>query len=323
MIREAVSRTEVIPTVSCCVPCFNEEAALPALFRRFDALESDRCEFRFMFVDDGSGDRTQAMIREYAAARTNVDYIFLSRNFGKELAMLAGIDAVETDAVVMIDADLQDPPELIEQMVELWRQGYDDVYARRRSRAGESWFKRLSSKVYYRALQAFSPVRIQPDTGDFRLIDRSCILALRRFREHNRNTKALFSWIGFKKIEFLYDRDERVAGSSKWGYLKLFRLAVDGITSFSTTPLRVSTFAGVIISTVAIVYAVYIVVRTMIVGVDVPGYASLLVATLFLGGLQLLGIGIIGEYLGRVFSEVKRRPDYLIQESSGDWDDRA
>ena len=268
-----------------------------------------------MFVDDGSKDATRGMITDYAATREHVDFIFLSRNFGKEQAMLAGIDAIDSDAMAIIDADLQDPPELIPDMVDLWLRGYDDVYARRRTRRGEGFVKCMTSHLYYRVLQAMSPVRIQVDTGDFRLLDRRCILALRRLRETGRNSKALFSWIGFRKIEFLYDRDPRVAGKSKWNYPQLIGLAMVGIMSFSTTPLRIAFCCGLVVSLTAITYAIFIIARTLVYGVDVPGYASLLVIVLTLDGIQLLALGIIGEYLGRVFTEVKRRPGYLVQEA--------
>lgn len=306
------------PTITILIPCYNEEEALPALFDRLDGLRStarETADYRFMFVDDGSTDATRGMIADYAAVRDHVDFIVLSRNFGKEQTMLAGIDAIETDAMAIIDADLQDPPELIPDMVDLWMRGYDDVYARRRTRRGEGLIKRTTSHLYYRLLQAMSPVSIQVDTGDFRLLDRKCILALRRLRETGRNSKALFSWIGFRKIEFLYDRDPRVAGTSKWNYPKLIGLAMDGIMSFSTAPLRIAFCCGLAVSTAATAYAIFIIARTLIHGVDVPGYASILVVMLLLGGIQLLALGIIGEYLGRVFNEVKRRPGYLVQEA--------
>ena len=306
------------PTITILIPCYNEEEALPSLFDRLDALRSnarETADYRFMFVDDGSKDATRGMITDYAATREHVDFIFLSRNFGKEQAMLAGIDAIDSDAMAIIDADRQDPPELIPDMVDLWLRGYDDVYARRRTRRGEGFVKCMTSHLYYRVLQAMSPVRIQVDTGDFRLLDRRCILALRRLRETGRNSKALFSWIGFRKIEFLYDRDPRVAGKSKWNYPKLIELAMDGIMSFSTTPLRIAFCCGLVVSLTAITYAIFIIARTLVYGVDVPGYASLLVIVLTLDGIQLLALGIIGEYLGRVFTEVKRRPGYLVQEA--------
>lgn len=313
-------RRMVTPTITIIMPAYNEEAVLPAAFARLDALArrgpTDGCRYELLIVDDGSTDGTRDLILNHAAKRDNVDYVFLSRNFGKEDAMLAGLDRADGDAAVIVDADLQDPPELIPDMVKLWREGYDDVYARRRSRAGESRLKRLTAHWYYRLLAAMSPVTIQPDTGDFRLLDRRCVLALRRLREANRNTKALFSWIGFRKKEFLYDRDARVAGATKWNWPKLVRLALDGITSFTTAPLRVASYVGILVSILASGYAAYIVARTLTLGVDVPGYASLLVAVLLLGGLQLLALGVIGEYLGRMFTEVKRRPDYLVEEES-------
>lgn len=303
-------------TITVLVPCFNEQESLPMLFDRMDALiaQSEDLDYTLMFVDDGSKDDTRFLIKEYANQHDYVEYIFLSRNFGKEKAMYAGIENVHTDAMVIIDADLQDPPELIPQMAELWKQGYDDVYARRRSREGESWLKKATSRWYYDLLQKVSGVAIQKDTGDFRLLDRKCIEALKRLDESERNSKALFSWIGFKKIEFLYDRDKRVAGKTKWNYLKLFHLAMDGITSFTTAPLKIATWIGSLVSIATVIYAVVILIRTLAWGVDVPGYASTMVVVLILGGVQLLSLGIIGEYLGRIFMQTKNRPVYLVQE---------
>ena len=275
-------------TVTVLVPCFNEQESLPMLFDRMDALitQSKDLDYTLMFVDDGSRDNTKSLIKEYANQHDYVEYIFLSRNFGKEKAMYAGIENVHTDAMVIIDADLQDPPELIPQMAELWRQGYDDVYARRRSREGESWLKKATSRWYYDLLQKVSGVAIQKDTGDFRLLDRKCI----------------------------DDRDKRIAGKTKWNYLKLFHLAMDGITSFTTAPLKIATWIGSLVSVAAVIYAVVILVRTLAWGVDVPGYASTMVVVLILGGVQLLSLGIIGEYLGRIFMQTKDRPVYLVQE---------
>ena len=304
-------------SLTIIVPCYNEEESLPLLFKRLDRLiVEDDCgiEYTILLIDDGSRDDTAQEIKQYAATRAYVDYIILSRNFGKENAMFAGIEHVHTDGMIIFDADLQDPPELIPQMVDFWRQGYEDVYARRRSRAGESWFKRLTSHAYYKLLQKFTGIAIQQDTGDFRLLDCKCIDALRKMDEVDRNSKALFSWIGFKKIEFLYDRDPRVAGKTKWSYHKLVRLAIDGITSFTTMPLRLATYSGVLTSLAAIIYAIVIIVRTLVRGTDVPGYASTMVVVLLLGGIQLLCLGIIGEYLGRVFMQTKHRPNYLIEE---------
>ena len=307
-------------TITVLVPCYNEQDSLSILFKRMDTLvsNSDDLVYTVLFVDDGSKDKTRQLIKKYAELHSYVKYIFLSRNFGKEKAMFAGIENVHTDGLVIIDADLQDPPELIPQMADLWRQGYDDVYARRRSREGESWLKKATSHWYYDLLQKVSGVEIQKDTGDFRLLDRKCIDALKRLDESERNSKALFSWIGFKKIEFLYDRDKRIAGKTKWNYLKLFHLAMDGITSFTTAPLKIATWVGSIISIVAVIYAVVIFIRTIIQGIDVPGYASTMIVVLILGGIQLLSLGIIGEYLGRIFMQTKNRPNYLIQEEKID-----
>ncbi|MBT1175641.1 glycosyltransferase family 2 protein [Bifidobacterium sp. LC6] len=306
-------------TLTVMIPCYNEQESLPILFERMDALVAQGSQhdldYTLLFVDDGSKDDTRKLIKEYAKQHPYVEYIFLSRNFGKEKAMFAGIENVHTDGLVIIDADLQDPPELIPQMAELWRQGYEDVYARRRSREGESWLKKATSCWYYDLLQRVSGVTIQKDTGDFRLLDRKCVDALKRLDESERNSKALFSWIGFKKIEFLYDRDRRVAGKTKWNYFKLFHLAMDGITSFTTLPLKIATWSGMVVSVIAVIYAMVILIKTLAFGVDVPGYASTMVVVLILGGIQLLSLGVIGEYLGRIFMQTKHRPNYLVEES--------
>ncbi|OFQ99509.1 glycosyltransferase family 2 protein [Alloscardovia sp. HMSC034E08] len=306
-------------SLTILIPCYNEEESTGPLFSRLASLVEDnkeKIDYQLLFVDDGSSDNTRVLIKDFACTHDYAKYIFLSRNFGKEKAMFAGIQHVTTDALVIIDADLQDPPELIPQMVELWKQGYDDVYAKRRSRSGETWLKKFTSRTYYNLLQKLTDVPIQKDTGDFRLLDRKCIEALQRLDESERNSKALFSWIGFKKIEFLYDRDERVAGKTKWNYGKLFGLALDGITTYTIAPLRVATFFGGFVSIVSVFYAIYIFVHTLITGIDVPGYASTLFTILFLGGIQLLSLGIIGEYLGRIFLQTKGRPNYFVQEDN-------
>ena len=305
-------------SLTVLVPCYNEEDSLPALFERMDRLvglrSKDDIEYILLLIDDGSKDETRRLIREYAQDRNWVDYLFLSRNFGKEKAMYAGISNVHTDTMVILDADLQDPPELIPRMASFWRKGYDDVYAKRRSRPGESLLKRTTSHLYYTLLQKIAGIPIQKDTGDFRLLDRRCIQALQRLDESERNTKALFSWIGYRKIEFPYDRDPRAAGGSKWSYRKLIHLAMDGITSFTTLPLRLATWIGAIASACAVAYAIVILLRTLVLGISVPGYASTMIVLLLLGGAQLLCLGIIGEYLGRIFMQTKHRPNYLIQE---------
>jgi polyisoprenyl-phosphate glycosyltransferase len=298
------------------VPAYNEEEVLPKLYERLDklALATKKYDFTFLFVNDGSKDRTLDILREYAKKDKRVAYVNLSRNFGKEIAMIAGLDYATADATVIIDADLQDPPELIPEMLKWWEKGFDDVYARRRTRDGETWLKRYTSKQYYRMLQRSTRITIQRDTGDFRLLDKRCVAALRQFRESQRYTKGMFSWIGFNKKEILYDRDPRAAGQTKWNYIKLVNLAIDGLTSFTTSPLRIATIVGIIVSIAAFLYTVYLVIRTMLFGSDLAGYPSMMAVILFLGGVQLLSLGIIGEYVGRIFNETKNRPLYLVDE---------
>ena len=301
--------------ISVLIPAYNEEAVLPLLVERLGKLanDNDAYNFEFLFVNDGSRDRTLEMIETYAKKDDSISYINLSRNFGKEIAMIAGFDYVKGDAMVIIDADLQDPPELIPEMIKFWEEGYDDVFARRRSRAGESLLKKKSSNWYYKILQSSTRIPIQVDTGDFRLLDRRCIEALKAFRESERYTKGMFSWIGYRKKEILYDRDPRAAGETKWNYSKLVNLAIDGITSFTTAPLRISTYFGALVSFIAFLYIVYLLVRPLFGVPTGGGYSSLMAVILFLGGVQLLSLGIIGEYIGRIFNEAKQRPLYFIE----------
>lgn len=302
--------------ISILIPAYNEEEVLAMLFERLGKLaqDNDNYNFEFLFINDGSRDRTLELIQQQAAHDNRISYVNFSRNFGKETAMLAGFDYAKGDAVVNIDADLQDPPELITEMLKYWEQGYDDVYARRRSRAGESWFKKFTSKAYYQILQNSTRIPIQIDTGDFRLMSRRFVDALQQFRESDRYTKGMYSWVGFKKKEIIYDRDPRAAGTTKWNYTKLVNLAIDGITSFTTAPLRISTYVGTIISVISFVYIVYLVVRPLFGVPTIPGYSSTLAVILFLGGIQLLSLGIIGEYVGRIFNETKGRPLYFVEE---------
>lgn len=302
--------------ITVLIPAYNEEAVLPLLQERLNALGGTlpKYDLEFLFVNDGSRDNTMQLIRDWAQKDHRVSYVNLSRNFGKEAGMLAGFDHIHSDATVIIDADLQDPPELIPEMVELWEQGYDDVYARRRSRQGETWLKRTTSEWYYRVLQRSTHIPIQRDTGDFRLLDKRCVAALIKLRESERNTKALFSWVGYKKKELLYDRDPRAAGTTKWNYRKLINLALDGITSFTTAPLRIATVVGALVSLAAFVYIAYLVVRPLFGVATIPGYSSTMAVILFLGGVQLLSLGIIGEYVGRIFKETKNRPAYLVED---------
>lgn len=306
-------------TVTILIPAYNEQAVLAPLYKRLTALANNnkKYNFEFLFINDGSTDNTLSIIKNYAKTDTRISYVNLSRNFGKEPAMLAGFDYTTGDATVIIDADLQDPPELIPKMISYWEDGYDDVYAKRRSREGESWFKKKSSSIFYKLLQKSTNVDIQVDTGDFRLLDKRAINALREIRESQRYTKGMFSWIGFKKKEITYDRDPRAAGETKWNYPKLVNLAMDGITSFTTAPLRIASFAGMIISLIAFFFIIVIIFKTTFFGDPVAGWSSTMAVILFLGGVQLLSIGIIGEYVGRIFNEVKNRPVYFVEEYHG------
>ena len=298
------------------IPAYNEEKVLPILFERLKNLASknSKYDFEFLFINDGSRDKTIEIIKNESQKDFRISYIDLSRNFGKENAMLAGFDYAKGDALVIIDADLQDPPELIPQMIEFWEQGFDDVYAKRESRDGETWLKKATSKWFYSILDKISHIEIQRDTGDFRLLDRRAVEALKTLRESNRYTKGMLSWVGFKKKEITYKRDPRAAGETKWNYFKLLNLAIEGITSFTTSPLRISLWTGLIISVSAFAWATFLIIRKIFFGADMSGYTSLMSAILLLGGVQLVSIGIIGEYIGRIFTESKNRPVYLAQE---------
>lgn len=303
-------------SITVLIPAYNEAPVLDTLYGRLVKLGETVTNYRleFLFVNDGSRDETLTIIKKLAKNDERVSYINLSRNFGKEIAMIAGIDHIKSDAMVIIDADLQDPPELIPDMIKLWEEGYDDIYAKRRSRDGETALKKATSKLYYRLLQNVTRVPIQEDTGDFRLLDRRVIDAIKEYRESQRNTKAIFSQVGFHKKEILYDRDPRVAGETKWSYIKLVDLAISGITSFTTSPLRVASVLGIAVSFVAFIYIIYLVVRPLFGVPTGDGYSSLMAAILFLGGVQLLSLGIIGEYIGRIFNETKKRPLYLVED---------
>lgn len=305
--------------LSIIIPMYNEEEALPHLYSRLVALgeKIENYDLEFLFVNDGSKDSSLEIVKSLRKADKRVCYVNLSRNFGKEVAMGAAFDYVTGEAVAIIDADLQDPPELIVDMIKLYEEGYDDVYAKRRSRDGETWFKKFTSKAFYRVLQSVSDVPIQKDTGDFRLLSRRAIEALKSFPERQRYTKGMFSLIGFKKKEIEFDRDSRVAGQTKWNYFKLMDLAIEGIVSFTILPLRISTIMGIISGIASFLYMIFVFSKTLIFGVDVPGYASIVCILLFLSAVQLISLGIIGEYLGRIFIEVKGRPLYFVEEYSG------
>lgn len=305
--------------ITILIPAYNEEEVVDVLHERLVQLADTEAkyQFEFLFIDDGSKDETSASLLALRENDKRINLVCLSRNFGKETAMMAGFDYSQGDAVVIIDADLQDPPELISDMLRLWEEGYDDVYAKRISRNGESWLKKLTSKVYYRLLQKMTRIPVQQDTGDFRLLDRRCIEALKSMRESQRYTKGMFSWIGYKKKEILYERDARAAGTTKWNYYQLINLAIEGITSFTISPLRISSFLGCIVSGVAYIYILILVIKTLLYGNETSGYPSLMCAILFMGGIQLIMIGVLGEYIGRIFSETKKRPLYLVDEYNG------
>ena len=302
--------------ITILIPCYNEEASLPFLYEALQNLmtECPNYEWELLFINDGSKDHTLQIIKQFRTQDKRVCYIDLSRNFGKEAAMLAGFDYATGDCMVIIDADLQDPPTLIPEMIALWEQGYDDVYARRKNRGQESWLRKRLSLLFYNLLQRTTKIEILPNVGDFRLLDRRCIEALRQLRETERYTKGMFCWIGFKKKEITFDRDNRVAGNSSWKLSSLFDLAIEGITSFTTAPLRISTILGFIISVVAFLYMLFIIIKTFIHGDPVQGFPTLIITILFLGGIQLISIGIIGEYIGRIFNETKNRPIYVVKE---------
>lgn len=304
--------------LSVVIPFFNEGPNIEHLFERLhQVLRQIGARYEIICVDDGSRDDTLAGLIRQHERDSSVKVISLSRNFGKEVALTAGLDYSSGAAVVPLDADLQDPPELIGELLAKWREGYDVVYATRRFRQGETATKRLTANAFYKVISGISSIDIPRNTGDFRLLDRRVVDAIKCMPERTRFMKGLFAWVGFKQASILYDRPQRYKGQTKWNYWKLWNFALDGITSFSLIPLKVWSYVGFTFSIASFIYAAYLVIRTLLLGVDVPGYASLMVVMLFLGGLQLITLGIIGEYMGRIFEEVKRRPLYLVRELHG------
>ena len=306
--------------ISIIIPAYNEEDSLPYLYERLTKLIDDikNYEFEILFVNDGSKDKTLEIIKEYRKKDNRFAYVNLSRNFGKEIAMIAGLDYAKGDAVVFMDADLKDPPELLPELIKYWEEGYDDVYARRKTRDGETFLKKFTSKMYYRVLQKLTNIQIQKDTGDFRLLDRRCVNALKKLRESQRCSKSMFSWIGYKKKEVLFDREPRVAGKTKWNYKKLIDLAIDGITSFTTSPLRLSTYLTIPTFITLVVYFIYVIVKSCTINEPIQAFQAIILINLFFFGIIILLIGIIGEYLGRIFNETKNRPLYFIDEYNGE-----
>ncbi|MFO1217416.1 MAG: glycosyltransferase family 2 protein [Burkholderiaceae bacterium] len=300
-------------TLSVVVPAYNEQEVLPEFHRRLSAVLArlqGNCEV--VYINDGSRDRTMEVMRSLRAQDQRVSIVDLSRNFGKEIALTAGLDHAAGDAVVVIDADLQDPPELIPELIAQWQSGFDVVFARRTARDGETLFKKATASAFYRLIQRVSRVEIPADTGDFRLLSRRAVDALKQLREQHRFMKGLFAWIGFPQKAVPYRRDARFAGDTKWNYWKLWNFAIEGFTSFTIAPLKIATYVGVLVALVSFVFAAWIIYKTIAFGDPVRGYPSLIVVVLFLGGVQLLSIGVMGEYLGRLFDESKRRPLYFL-----------
>jgi glycosyltransferase involved in cell wall biosynthesis len=302
-------------TLSVVVPAYNEDEVLPEFHRRMTSVLASvpNARAEIVYVNDGSSDRTIEVLRELSREDPQVAIVDLSRNFGKEIALTAGLDHAQGEAVVVIDADLQDPPELIPELIRNWRAGYDVVYAKRIVREGETWLKRTTARVFYRVIQRISRVRIPEDTGDFRLLSRPAVEALRRLREQHRFMKGLFAWIGLPQKAVPYRRDPRFAGQTKWNYWRLWNFAIEGITSFTIAPLKIATYFGILVAVLAFAFAVFIIYKTLVFGDPVRGYPSLMVVVLFLGGVQLVAIGILGEYVGRIFDETKARPLYLLR----------
>lgn len=302
--------------ITLIIAAYNEEEVLYLLYDELLKLknEIDKYNFEILFVNDGSKDKTLEIIKELRKKDKDVSYVSLSRNFGKEVAMLAGMDYAKGDAVVFMDADLQDPPHLIHEFIKCWEEGYDDVYAKRKSRKGETWLKKFTSKMYYKVLNKISKVPIQVDTGDFRLLDRRVVNALKKVRETSRATKSIFSWVGYKKKEVYFDRPERAAGETKWNYGKLINLAIDGITSLTTSPLKLSTYIAIPTGITFLIYLIYVIIKAIVVREMVHAYQAIILLILLFFGIHVILMGILGEYIGRIFVETKGRPVYLIDE---------
>ena len=302
------------PVLSVVVPAFNEAEVLPEFHARlFLVMQRLHENWEVIFVNDGSRDATLSVLEALHQADPHVSVVNLSRNFGKEVAITAGIDHALGMAVIVIDADLQDPPEVIPELVAGWREGFDTVYAQRRRRDGETWLKKATANAFYGLMQRLGGVPLPPNTGDFRLISRRVVDALRQLREHHRFMKGLFAWVGFPTKAILYDRAPRHAGQTKWNYWKLWNFAIEGITSFTVMPLTLATYLGLVTALMAGIYLAGLIIKTVLYGNPVAGYPSLMAVVLFLGGSQLVTLGIIGEYLGRIFNETKSRPLYFVE----------
>ena len=301
--------------ISILIPCYNEALSLPILIPKLGDIANNlkQYDWEFLCVNDGSKDNTLEVLRELRTVYNRVNYIDLSRNYGKENAMLAGFDYVKGDCMVIMDADLQHPPHVILQMLEKWEEGYDDVYASRLTRGKESWLRKKLSLLYYRILQRSTRLEVLPNVGDFRLLDRRCINALKQMRENNRYTKGMYCYIGFKKTYVTFETEDRIAGKSSMNYKTLINLAIEGILSYTTVPLRIATVIGVLTSLFAFIYMLVVFIKTLLYGDPVQGYPTMMIVILFLGGIQLLALGILGEYIGRIFTETKNRPVYFVR----------
>lgn len=305
------------PTVSIVCPCYNEQEVLPIFISRItDILDSTGYGYEILLINDGSKDQTLAIMKQLQQECSSIRTVNLSRNFGKEAAMTAGLDLALGEVIIPIDADLQDPPELIHDFLEKWKEGFDVVVAKRVDRSTDSWAKKFSAELFYKFHNAVAQVEIPENVGDFRLINRRVVKAIQLLPENQRFMKGIFSWVGFKTAVVEYKREAREAGETSFNGWKLWNFALDGITSFSTAPLRIWLYIGSFISALAFIYGSFTVIKTLIYGIDAPGYASTITITLFLGGVQLIGIGVMGEYIGRLYMESKRRPTYIIEEDS-------
>jgi glycosyltransferase involved in cell wall biosynthesis len=302
-------------TVTILLPAFNEAESFTELKECMDkvAVDNSSYEWQFLMVNDGSTDDTLEQMQQLHSADSRYHYLDLSRHYGKEIAIMAGLDYAEGDAIIIMDADMQHPIDVIPEMLKYWEEGYDDVFAQRQE-SHESWIKQTTSHLYYQLLQHSTDITIQMNTGDFRLLDRKCVEALRQMRETDRNTKGMYSWIGFHKKGIDYHQKKRAHGTTKWHFGSLVNLALTGITSFTTAPLRFASVLGFIISILAFIYLIYIIIKTIFVGEPVQGFPTLMTTILFLGGIQLISLGIIGEYLSHIFNETKKRPGYFIRE---------
>ena len=318
-LNSSFENNQSTKTVSILVPCYNEETSLPIFYKEIQntIIQLKDYEWEILFINDGSKDQTLAFISHLYEIDQRVSYINLARNFGKENAMLAGFDYAKGDCVIIMDADLQDPPSLIPKMLKYWEEGYQDVYAKRKTRGRESLLRKKLSMLFYYILEKSTRYEVLKNVGDFRLLDRKCINAIKQLRESERYTKGLFCWIGYRKKEVLFDRGDRIAGQSKWGYRDLFNLAIEGIISLTTAPLRIATLIGMIVAIWALGFMAWIIIKVLIWGDPVAGFPTIMTVMLFLGAVQLIAIGILGEYIGRIFNESKRRPTYLIDQYKG------